>query len=325
MTTGSEPASAGTGAESAIEKLKAAVSGKDGPAKDGPAKNSVGKNSSGNAIESGRVGSESARRSEDEAPRRIMLPAIAAKTRPGKGFDLRTLGLAGATLAVGTLLGAGASMLSRGGDSGRGALAEMQAATEANRVEANRLNGEIEKLARTLATLRETSDGMRGEVRARETALSDRLGKVDQGLAAKIAALGERVEQANRAHDARIAGLVTQIEKRPAPAPVAAAPAPKAEPARAETAKAEPMRAEPTQTGAIPDTKKAAEKPPVVEGWAVRDVYDGTAVLEDKRRRLFDAVIGEAVPGVGRVEAIERRGREWVVVTRQGIITAQPW
>ena len=62
-----------------------------------------------------------------------------------------------------------------------------------------------------------------------------------------------------------------------------------------------------------------------MDGWAVRDVYDGVAVLEDRRRRLVEVGRGDAVPGIGRVEAIERRGRQWVVVTRQGIITPQAW
>ena len=34
---------------------------------------------------------------------------------------------------------------------------------------------------------------------------------------------------------------------------------------------------------------------------------------------------GDILPGVGRVEGVERHGREWVVVTRQGLVTSQPW
>ena len=63
----------------------------------------------------------------------------------------------------------------------------------------------------------------------------------------------------------------------------------------------------------------------MVETWAVRDVFDGTAILEDRRRRLVEVGPGDSVPGIGRVEGIERRGREWVVVTRQGLITHQAW
>jgi len=31
------------------------------------------------------------------------------------------------------------------------------------------------------------------------------------------------------------------------------------------------------------------------------------------------------IPGIGRVEAIERRGREWVVVTARGLIATESW
>lgn len=291
MTSTSEATISGSSeSESAVEKLKAAVSGKAAAAPAAP--------------EGGRV----------------MLPVLFRK--PATGRDMRALGLAGAALAIGTLLGAGATALSsHRGEGAKTILAETNAGLEANRVEASRLNGEIETMNRTLAALRESGDALRGEVRSREAALAERMTKLEQSLSGKVAALGERIDQGTRDQAGRIATLTAQIEKRAAPAPVAAA----APAAPAPTAVIAPAKAEPIQTGAIPDTKKAAEKPPVVEGWALRDVYDGTAVLEDRRRRLFEAVIGENVPGVGRVEAIEKRGREWVVVTRQGVITTQTW
>ncbi|MFD0936080.1 hypothetical protein ACFQ12_12940, partial [Methylobacterium trifolii] len=96
-----------------------------------------------------------------------------------------------------------------------------------------------------------------------------------------------------------------------------------AAPAPVAAVKPEPSKPEPTQTGSIADAKAA--KPPVIESWAVRDVYDGTAMLEDRRRRLVEVGAGDVIPGVGRVDAVERRGREWVVVTRAGIVTSQPW
>ncbi len=34
---------------------------------------------------------------------------------------------------------------------------------------------------------------------------------------------------------------------------------------------------------------------------------------------------GDTLPGAGRVEAIERQGRQWVVVTRQGFVTPKEW
>jgi hypothetical protein len=54
----------------------------------------------------------------------------------------------------------------------------------------------------------------------------------------------------------------------------------------------------------------------------VREVYDGVALVEGQNRRLYEAVPGGFVPGIGRVEAIERRGRSWVVLTDKGVIGA---
>ena len=61
-------------------------------------------------------------------------------------------------------------------------------------------------------------------------------------------------------------------------------------------------------------------KPTTIEGWTVRDVVDGAAILEgpDGIRR---AMRGDTVPGVGRVESIVRWGRHWVVATSRGLIS----
>ena len=131
--------------------------------------------------------------------------------------------------------------------------------------------------------------------------------RAEQALAVKVGALSERFEQMEKDQAGRVAALTAQIDKRltpPAPAPVAAKAAP-----------------EPTETGAI---AHAAPKP-ATDNWAVREVYDGVAVLEDRKRRLVEVGIGDTIPGIGRVDSIERRGRTWAVVTRQGVITAQTW
>jgi hypothetical protein len=49
-------------------------------------------------------------------------------------------------------------------------------------------------------------------------------------------------------------------------------------------------------------------------------VYDGLALIESRNRRLLEVGPGAMVPGVGRVEAIEKRGKRWVVVTAKGLI-----
>ena len=67
-----------------------------------------------------------------------------------------------------------------------------------------------------------------------------------------------------------------------------------------------------------PAPKPAKTEP--VDGWVLREVYDGAALVENRNRRLYEVMPGGVLPGVGRIEAIERRGARWVVVTDKGFI-----
>ena len=67
-------------------------------------------------------------------------------------------------------------------------------------------------------------------------------------------------------------------------------------------------------TGSVPG------KPGIVEGWVVRDVQRGTALIEG-RMGLVEVDQGTVVPGLGRVDAIRKQDGRWVVVTSKGLIT----
>jgi hypothetical protein len=60
-------------------------------------------------------------------------------------------------------------------------------------------------------------------------------------------------------------------------------------------------------------------KPAAVEGWVVRDVYRGTALIEG-RMGAIEVDQGDVVPGLGRVDAIRKQDGHWVVVTPKGLI-----
>jgi hypothetical protein len=45
-------------------------------------------------------------------------------------------------------------------------------------------------------------------------------------------------------------------------------------------------------------------------------------VLEG-RQGLFEVLAGDAMPGLGRIEAIKRQDGRWVVVTTKGLIVAR--
>jgi hypothetical protein len=74
-------------------------------------------------------------------------------------------------------------------------------------------------------------------------------------------------------------------------------------------------------TGSIP-AATASTPPPagtVVDGWVVREVHRGTALIEG-RLGLIEVDKGDTVPGLGRVDAIRKQDGRWVVVTSKGLI-----
>ena len=77
----------------------------------------------------------------------------------------------------------------------------------------------------------------------------------------------------------------------------------------------------PEITGSVTAAKQQS-KPPLAEGWRLRDFYAGRAVVESRSGRLFEVGPGSNLPGLGRVETIKREDGQVVVVTRNGIIAA---
>ncbi|QOZ27903.1 hypothetical protein [Bradyrhizobium sp. CCBAU 51753] len=130
----------------------------------------------------------------------------------------------------------------------------------------------------------------------------------------------EKVEKAQAEPMARLAKLTETVDKlRAAPQTTVAAATPAA--AREVTGTVTPPQA--TAAAASP----AAPKPevgrlPVVEGWALRDVGHGSALIEG-RGGVYEVYAGDPVPGLGRVDAIRRQDGRWVVVTSRGLIVSR--
>lgn len=124
-------------------------------------------------------------------------------------------------------------------------------------------------------------------------------------LSADIAALKASVDASSKAAKAQAQQLAERIDR-----------AEKAASDQAKTAKAQA----PETTGSI-GVPTAAARPPVLEGWVLRDVLDGHAMIES-RYGLYEVGPGSNVPGLGRVETIKRIDGRWAVVTSRGIVTA---
>lgn len=125
---------------------------------------------------------------------------------------------------------------------------------------------------------------------------------------AKMADRIEKVEKAQVEPASKLAKLSEAVEKLRAPAPQ---PVP--------TAAAAPA---PETTGSIKPVAAQANRLPVVDGWALREVSDGMATVVG-RAGIFDVIPGDPLPGIGRVDAIRRQDGRWVVVTSRGLIVGR--
>jgi hypothetical protein len=61
-------------------------------------------------------------------------------------------------------------------------------------------------------------------------------------------------------------------------------------------------------------------RPTTIEGWTLREVVNGTAVIEGPNG-FWKVTPGQTVPGVGRVDSIVRWGNRLVVATSRGLIS----
>ena len=128
----------------------------------------------------------------------------------------------------------------------------------------------------------------------------------------------DKVEKAQLEPAAKLAKLSEAVEKLHAAPPVAAA------------AVAAPPAAAKEITGSIsPPAAASAGAPkvevarmPTLEGWSLRDVGNGGALIEG-RLGIFEVYAGDPVPGLGRIDAIRRQDGHWVVVTSKGLIVAR--
>ena len=133
----------------------------------------------------------------------------------------------------------------------------------------------------------------------------------------------DKVEKAQAEPAAKIARLSDAVDKLRA-VPVAAAPVAAAPAVAKETAKE-------IITGSIspPATAAAGSAPkvevarlPTIEGWILRDVANGGALIEG-RQGVYEVYAGDSVPGLGRVDAVRKQDGRWVVVTTKGLIVAR--
>jgi hypothetical protein len=137
---------------------------------------------------------------------------------------------------------------------------------------------------------------------------NDRLDKLEKAQAepmAKIAKLSETVDK---------------LRATPPATPAQAAAAPKETTGSIAPTQVATAAAGPAPAPAAPKTEIG--RLPTIEGWVLRDVSNGGALIEG-RGGLYEVYAGDPIPGVGRVDAIRRQDGRWVVVTNKGLIVAR--
>lgn len=141
----------------------------------------------------------------------------------------------------------------------------------------------------------------------RDNKTSDRLDKVEKAQtepAAKLAKLSETVEKLRAA--------------QAAPVPVAAAAA-----AKDVTGSISPPATQAVAAHVpLPVPKPEVARLPTIEGWVLREVANGGALIEG-RQGIYEVYAGDPVPGLGRIDAIRRQDGRWVVVTSKGLVVAR--
>ena len=135
----------------------------------------------------------------------------------------------------------------------------------------------------------------------------------------ELAALKASIEASNRNAGAQLTKIGERIERVERLQSEPTAKLNKAVDTLDRLARAESLSAKET-TGSIAPPAAAAQPAKSIDGWIVRDVRRGTALIEG-RMGIIEVDQGDVVPGLGRVDAIRKQpdGR-WVVVTTRGTI-----
>lgn len=137
----------------------------------------------------------------------------------------------------------------------------------------------------------------------------------------------DKLEKAQAEPLARLAKLSETVDKLRATPPAAPAQAAAAAPTKETTGTIAPAPTQVATAAAAPAPAPAAPKTevgrlPTIEGWRLRDVANGGALIEG-RGGLYEVYAGDPIPGLGRVDAIRRQDGRWVVVTSKGLIVAR--
>ncbi|HEU4805460.1 MAG TPA: hypothetical protein VFS91_06590 [Nitrobacter sp.] len=228
-------------------------------------------------------------------------PASASGTQASSRFGKRRVAAIAAVAALAAITGAiGGSLATSGlGHDVAHDVASEQSSAMASHNQA--LEAKIKQLESEVATLK--------------TGI-DRSAKGDAGQFARVNVRLDKVEKAHAESEAKLTKLNEALDKQHAAVAPAAPPTTTATNVTGSvpTAAAVPVP--------LPTPKPATARLPAVQGWVLRDVANGGALIEG-RSGIYEVYAGDPVPGLGRVDAIRKQDGRWVVVTSRGLVVAR--
>ena len=200
-----------------------------------------------------------------------------------------------------------------------------------------RASGENTRQDEAIRSLKKSVDVLKQDLEATKASnagavaqLVAKLDRLDRDPTPKLAEISARLDRIDKEPSPKLAEIAAKLEQ------IKTDPSsPKLAEITARLERIEHQVSSPVSTASISapsrpapaaapssDEPKTPPKPATVEGWMLRDVYGGVALLEGRSGGLREVAPGQYVPGVGEIRSIERRGRSWVVVTSRGIIEA---
>jgi hypothetical protein len=203
---------------------------------------------------------------------------------------------------VAVLLGAAVGSAATAG------LLYLNAAPTAAPADPTTFTASFDRIDRELATLKASIDGSARQSNAQVAKIADRMERAEKGQADTTAKLARTAESLDR------------LERRLA-APAAAGDITGSLPSGTlGTLPAGPG----DRTAALADPKRAAPaQPTILEGWVLRDVFNGAAMIQTPRNGILEVIPGDTLPGLGRIEGVKRQDGRWVVVTSRGLIVSR--
>jgi hypothetical protein len=227
-------------------------------------------------------------RPKAEAPEPASEPAP-AKAAPR--FRMRSLA---AMVAAAATVGGIAGALATSG------VSYMMASPAAAPVHDATLSEALGRVDHQLSVLKTGVEGAAKTTNQQIAKISDRLDRGEKSQAEAGAKLAKAIESIDR------------VERRVAAAPGGDVTGTVGEPHQALA---------PGPNAAAPEVKHL---PPatVIDGWVVRDVYNGSAMIQS-RAGIIQVIPGDNLPGLGRIEQVRRQEGRWVVVTSRGLIVSR--